>query len=110
METLNVKGMVKNPKLSKRIADANWGEIVRQLKYKADWHGRKIIEIDRFFPSSKRCSSCGYIKQGLKLDIRYWQCPECNINHYRDINASINIRTAGTAGLVCGATGSGIVA
>ena len=67
--------MVKNPKLSKHIADANWGEIVRQLKYKANWYGRNIIEIDRFFPSSKRCSSCGYIKQDLKLDIRHWQCP-----------------------------------
>ena len=110
VESLNVKGMIKNPKLAKHIADANWGEIVRQLKYKADWYGREIIEIDRFFPSSKRCSRCGYINQELKLDMREWQCKECNTNHDRDINAAINIRTAGTAGLVCGATGAGIVA
>jgi putative transposase len=110
VETLNVKGMIKNPKLAKHIADANWGEIVRQLKYKADWYGREIIEIDRFFPSSKRCSNCGYINQELKLDMREWQCKECSTNHDRDINASINIRTAGAAGLVCGATGAGIVA
>ena len=102
--------MVKNPKLSKHIVDANWSEIVRQLKYKADCYGREIIEIDCFFPSSKRCSSCGYSKQDLKLDIRNWQCPECNANQDRDINASINIRTAGTAGLVCGAIRAEIVA
>ena len=98
METLNVKGMIKNPKLSKHIADANWGEIVRQLKYKSDCYGCKTIEIDRFFSSLKRCSSCGCSKQDLKLDIRNWQCPECNANHDRDINTSINIRTAGTVG------------
>lgn len=108
VESLNVKGMIKNPKLAKHIADANWGEFVRQLKYKSDWAGRTLVEIDRFFPSSKRCSSCGFVHESLPLSIRQWDCPECGIKHDRDINAAINIKTAGLAGLACGATGTGM--
>ncbi|WP_252178128.1 transposase [Endozoicomonas sp. 4G] len=110
VESLNVKGMIKNPKLTKHIADANWGVFVRQLKYKAYWAGRDLVKIDRFFPSSKRCSSCGFIHESLPLSIRDWECPECKTHHDRDINAAKNIKTAGLAGLACGATGTGIEA
>ena len=110
VESLNVKGMIKNPKLAKHIADANWGEFVRQLQYKAEWAERIVVQIDRFFPSSKRCSSCGFIHDSLPLSIREWKCPKCNTLHDRDINAAINIKTAGLAGLACGATGTGMAA
>ncbi|MGI9274185.1 MAG: RNA-guided endonuclease InsQ/TnpB family protein [Endozoicomonas sp.] len=109
-ENLAVKNMIKNPKLAKHIADANWGEFVRQLQYKAEWSGRTVVEVDRFFPSSKRCSSCGFVHETMPLSIREWDCPECNTHHDRDINAAINIKTAGLAGLACGATGTGIAA
>ena len=96
VEDLAVKNMVKNHKLARAISDANWGELVRQLEYKADWYGRELIKIDRYFPSSKRCSSCGYIVEKLPLNIREWDCPECAAHHDRDINASINILRMGT--------------
>ena len=72
VESLNVKGMIRNPKLAKHIADANWGEFVRQLKYKAKWADRTVAEIDRFFPSSKRCSGCRFVNESLPLSIRDW--------------------------------------
>jgi len=104
VEDLAVKNMVKNHKLARAISDANWGELVRQLTYKADWYGRELIKIDRWFPSSKRCSNCGYTKEKLALNIREWDCPKCGTKHDRDINASINILAAGLAVSVCGAT------
>ncbi|NET43510.1 RNA-guided endonuclease TnpB family protein [Okeania sp. SIO2B3] len=104
VEDLAVKNMVKNHKLAKAISDANWGELVRQLEYKADWYGRELIKIDRYFPSSKRCSNCGHIVEKLPLNIREWDCPECGSHHDRDINASVNILAAGLAVSVCGAT------
>ena len=109
-ENLAVKNLIQNPKLAKHIADANWGKFVRQLQYKAEWSGRTVIEIDRFFPRSKRCSSCGLVHKTMPLSIREWDCPECNAHHDRDINAAMNIKTAGLAGLACGATGTGIAA
>ncbi len=96
--------MVKNHKLARAISDANWSELVRQLEYKADWYGRELIKIDRYFPSSKRCSNCGHIVEKLPLNIREWDCPECAAHHDRDINASVNILAAGLAVSVCGAT------
>ncbi len=104
VEDLAVKNMVKNHKLARAISDANWGEIVRQLEYKAQWYGRQLIKIDRYFPSSKRCSNCGHVVEKLPLNIREWDCPECGSHHDRDINASINILAAGLAASVCGAT------
>ncbi|NEN92820.1 MAG: IS200/IS605 family element transposase accessory protein TnpB [Okeania sp. SIO3H1] len=104
IEDLAVKNMVKNHKLAKAISDANWGELVRQLEYKADWYGRELIKIDRYFPSSKRCSNCGHVVEKLPLNIREWDCPECGSHHDRDINAAINILAAGLAVSVCGAT------
>ncbi len=104
VEDLAVKNMVKNHKLARAISDANWGEIVRQLEYKAEWYGRELIKIDRYFPSSKRCSNCGHVVEKLPLNIREWDCPECDTHHDRDINASINILAAELAVSVCGAT------
>lgn len=100
VESLAVKNMIRNPKLSKAIADASWGEFVRQLKYKAEWAGRTIAEVDRFFPSSKRCSGCGFVHEKMPLNIRSWTCPECKTEHDRDVNAAKNIKTVGLAGLV----------
>lgn len=102
VESLRVKNMIKNPKLSKSIADAGWGELVRQLEYKAEWKGRKVIKIDQWFPSSKRCSSCGFIKNKLPLDIRSWECPECRSHHDRDVNAAKNVKAVGLAVLAFG--------
>lgn len=99
VESLTVKNMLRNPKLSKAIADVSWGEFVRQLAYKADWAGRTLVQIDQFFPSSKRCSGCGYIVDRLPLDVRAWECPECGISHDRDTNAAKNIKASGLADL-----------
>nr|WP_293101962.1 RNA-guided endonuclease TnpB family protein [Okeania sp. SIO2F4] len=96
VEDLAVNNMVKNHKLAKAISDANWGELIRQLDYKAEWYGRELIKIDRYFPSSKRCSNCGHIVEKLPLNIREWDCPECAAHHDRDINASVNILRMGT--------------
>ena len=104
VEDLAPKNMVKNHKLARAISDANWGELVRQLEYKAEWYGRELIKIDRYFPSSKRCSNCGYVVEKLPLNIREWDCPECVTHHDRDVNASVNILAAGLAVSVCGAT------
>ena len=104
VENLAVKNLVKNPKLAQAIADVSWGEITRQLAYKCRWYGRNYIEIDRWFPSSKRCSSCGHIVEKMPLNIREWDCPNCGTHHDRDLNASKNILAAGLAVLVCGAS------
>lgn len=95
LEDLNVKGMVKNHKLSKHISDASWGRFVTMLTYKAEWNDKKIIKINRFYPSSKTCNCCGYINQNLTLDVREWTCPSCNTKLDRDLNASINILKEG---------------
>ena len=92
MEDLCVKGMIKNRRLAKSISDASWGMFETFLEYKAEWYGKNILDIGRFGPSSKMCSSCGAIKSYLKLSDREWKCSKCGVNHDRDINASINIR------------------
>jgi len=95
VESLNVKKMMENKLLARMIADASWGAIFRMLKYKAEWYGRELIEIDRWFPSSKRCNHCGHINNGLKLNQRSWVCPDCNSKLDRDINAAKNILAVG---------------
>ena len=95
MEDLNVKGMVRNHKLAESISEVNWGEFRRILTYKAAWHGRQLVFIDRFYPSSKRCNHCGYIYKGLTLKDRQWVCPECGSLIDRDYNAALNILEEG---------------
>lgn len=104
VESLSVKNMMRNPQLAKSIADAGWSELIRQLRYKSEWAGRRLIAVDPFFPSSKRCSCCGYTMQVLPLNIRFWLCPKCQSHHDRDINAARNIKAAGLAVLAHGAT------
>ena len=95
LENLNVRGMVKNHHLAKSIQESSFNEIKTKLQYKSSWNGVKVVEIDRFFPSSKTCSYCGYVKQDLKLSERYWICPNCGERIDRDINAAINIKNEG---------------
>ena len=95
MEDLNVKGMVRNHKLAESISEVNWGEFRRILTYKAAWHGRQLVFIDRFYPSSKRCNHCGYIYKELTLKDRQWVCPECGSMIDRDYNAALNILEEG---------------
>lgn len=95
MEDLNVKGMVRNHKLAESISEVNWGEFRRRLAYKAAWHGRQLVFIDRFYPSSKRCNHCGYIYKELTLKDRQWVCPECGSLIDRDYNAALNILEEG---------------
>ena len=105
IEDLAVRNMVKNHKLARSISDAAWGEMFRQLEYKCEWYGRKLVKIDRFFPSSKRCNHCGFVIDKLPLDVRKWDCPSCGTKGIdRDINAGKNILAAGLAVIVCGAT------
>lgn len=94
-EDLNVKGMMRNHKLAKAISDVAWHEIHRQLEYKSKWNGRTYQLIDRFFPSSKMCGSCHFINDELTLKDRIWNCPSCDIELDRDLNASINILSQG---------------
>lgn len=95
VENLNIKGMVKNKNLAKAIQDAGWSKFLTFLKYKLEWEGKHYIEIDRWFASSKTCSHCGEKKIMLSLNEREWTCSNCNTNHDRDENASINIRQEG---------------
>lgn len=100
IEDLNVKGMVKNHRLAESISELNFGSFVRILEYKASWYGRVVVKVDRFYPSSKTCNYCGYIKKDLKLSERQWVCPECGEIIDRDYNAACNIRDKGIEILV----------
>lgn len=95
MEDLNTKGMIHNHKLAKSISDVSWSSFVAKLQYKADWYGRAIIKVDRFYPSSQICSVCGETTGKKTLAIRAWDCPYCKAHHDRDINAAINILNEG---------------
>jgi putative transposase len=92
LETLNVKGMVKNRCLAQSISDAGWSSFVTKLEYKAEWTGKTILRIGTFEPSSKICNVCGYYKSDLTLAVREWVCPDCKTKHDRDVNAAINIK------------------
>lgn len=92
LETLNIKGMVKNHSLARSIHSASWSKFVDFLTYKSDWYGKNILRIGTFEPSSKMCSTCGCIKSDLKLRDRIWTCVECKTKHDRDANAAKNIK------------------
>ncbi len=106
LEDLNVKGMITNYRLARSISDIGFKEIRRQLEYKSSVYDSKIIVIDRWLPSSKTCSNCG-CKKELSLSERVFKCNECGFELDRDLNAAINIKTAGLAGLACGPESSG---
>ena len=100
LEDLNVKGMMQNHNLANSISDVSWSEFVRVLKYKAEWNGVRIVQIDRFEASSQTCHVCGYKNPSVKdLRIRGWTCPQCGTHHDRDVNAAINIRNFGLKSL-----------
>jgi putative transposase len=95
LEDLNVKGMIKNKKLSRSIADVSWGMFKTFVSYKSEWDNKKVVIIDRFFPSSKECNGCHVKNTLLSLSDREWVCPKCGTVHDRDINAAKNIKEEG---------------
>jgi putative transposase len=95
VEDLNVSGMVRNRSLARSLSDTAFSEFLRQLEYKAQWYGRTVIKVDRFFPSSKRCSACGFVLERLGLSEREWTCPDCGVRHDRDVNAARNLLEEG---------------
>jgi len=103
IEDLNVSGLVRNRQLARAISDCGWAEFRRQLAYKCQRYGRQLVVIDRWFPSSKTCSTCGHVLVELELSIRHWTCPSCRTRHDRDVNAAKNILAAGIAVTACGA-------
>ena len=94
IEDLNVNGMMKNKHLSKAVAQQKFYEFRRQLEYKCKWNNIELRIVDRYFPSSKLCYECGYIKKDLKLSDRTYICPECGCIIDRDYQASLNLRDA----------------
>lgn len=101
IEDLSVRNMVRNCSLARAISDASWAQFRGMVEYKADWYGRTVIAVDRFYPSSKTCSACGRITDTMPLHVREWECL-CGASHDRDVNAAKNIRAAGLAVLACG--------
>lgn len=103
VETLAVKNMLQNHKLARALSDADWSDFVRQLAYKAQWYGRNLVKIDKWYPSSNRCFACGHLLSSLPLTIRQWTCPACGVVHDRDVNAAKNIHAVGlTVREACG--------
>ena len=103
IEDLSVRNMVRNHSLARTISDAAWTDLRGMLEYKADWYGRHLIVIDRWYPSGNTCSACGHVAASLPLHVREWDCGKCGARHDRDANAAVNIRAAGLAVLACGA-------
>ena len=99
-ESLNVRGMMANGNIARAVGDASFGELLRQIKYKAAWCGRTHLEISQWFPSSKTCSGCGHVLDELNLSVREWTCPKCGVQHDRDRNAARNILAEGLKDLI----------
>ncbi|MEU2994590.1 RNA-guided endonuclease TnpB family protein [Streptomyces griseoincarnatus] len=102
IEDLSIRNMVKNRSLARAISDAAWSDFRSMLEYKAQWYGREVIAVDRFFPSSKLCSNCGTLRGKMPLNVRTWTC-DCGAVHDRDVNAAKNLLAAGLAVSACGA-------
>jgi putative transposase len=102
IEDLTVRNMVKNHSLARAISDAAWRQFRSMLEYKADWYGRNLVAVDRWYPSSKLCSACGHRIGAMPLNIRTWECPTCGITHDRDVNAARNILAEGLSVIACG--------
>jgi putative transposase len=102
IEDLTVRNMVRNRKLARAISDAAWSQFRSMLEYKAAWYGRDVIAVDRWFPSSKLCSTCGALRDKMPLSVRTWTC-DCGTTHDRDVNAAKNLLAAGRAVAACGA-------
>ena len=109
IEDLNVKGMMANRHLARAVGDMGFGEFRRQLAYKTAVRGGRLVVADRFFPSSKRCSDCGYKMESMPLSVRKWTCPHCGETHDRDINAAVNLMQWAVSSTVtaCREEGSG---
>ncbi|MGW0713068.1 RNA-guided endonuclease InsQ/TnpB family protein [Streptomyces sp. NPDC002643] len=103
IEDLTVRNLVRNRSLARAISDAAWSQFRSMLEYKADWYGREVVVVDRFFPSSKLCSHCGTLQPEMPLGVRTWTCGSCSASHDRDVNAAKNLLAAGLAVTVCGA-------
>ena len=106
LEDLNIKGMVKNPHLSRAISDVGWSMFEGFIRYKCEWQGKNFEQIGRFEPSSKICSTCGHHKGELLLSEREWRCLKCETKHDRDLNAAINIRDLGLRAILPGGDSS----
>lgn len=96
IEDLSVRNMVRNHSLARAISDASWSELRRMLEYKADWYGRTVTAIGRFYPSSKTCSACGHLAANMPLNVRVWACLACGAVHDRDVNAAKVILAEGS--------------
>jgi putative transposase len=103
IEDLSVRNMLGNHSLARAISGAAWSDLRGMLEYKADWYGRDLIVIDRWYPSSKTCSACGHVAASMPLNVREWDCERCGARHDRDVNAARNILAAGLAVSACGA-------
>ncbi|MET7542739.1 RNA-guided endonuclease TnpB family protein [Streptomyces sp. NPDC005507] len=103
IEDLTVRNMVRNHSLARAISDAGWRDMRTMLEYKAAWYGRNLVVVDRWFPSSRLCSTCGALAGKLPLHVRTWTCEGCGTTHDRDVNAAENLLAAGLAVTVCGA-------
>ncbi|MER5469918.1 RNA-guided endonuclease TnpB family protein [Streptomyces sp. NPDC002685] len=101
IEDLAVRNLLKNGRLARAISDAAWTDLRMMLEYKCAWYGRELVVIDRWFPSSKLCGTCGTVRGKLPLNVREWTC-DCGVTHDRDVNAACNILTAGLAASACG--------
>ena len=95
VESLAIENLLHNHCLAKAISDVGWGELLRQLEYKARWYGRTLVAVNRWYPSSKRCSACGHELESLSLAVREWTCPVCGAVHDRDVNAACNTKAEG---------------
>jgi len=111
IETLNVKGMLRNHRLARSLSDAAMSEFHRQIEYKAAWNGVEVVRADRFYPSSKTCSCCGHVVKDLTLGDRVFRCPACGLEIDRDLNAALNLKQMAVSSTVtaCGEASSGSV-